>query len=179
MNDSTAPWTLRGGVLDSGEVKYNQWNQLEVVSEKTGTQFDLDHNLRVIVVSDRHIIIADVNPESMQGDKLYTPNTAVTPFERSQDTTGVTDPIAHSSVLKVYPNPAHDQLTVEVTGQGQTWVNIVDIYGRVVKNVYNGVLEDGQNGTFPLNTSDLSSGVYFLHVRGTNGTENIEFQIVR
>ena len=176
MNDPTAPWTLTNSMLDSGTV-VKLSGALFTSKEKTGTEFIIDYNLRVRVIGPQEFVIEDISTESLLGDKVITTNTAVTPFERSQDTTDVIDPIARSSVLKVYPNPAHDQLIVEVTGQGQTWVNIVDMYGRVVKNVYNGVLENG-TGTFPLNTNDLPSGVYFLHERGTQKSETIKIEVV-
>ncbi len=176
-DDPNGRWALRYGVLEFGAVVYKTGVSYQINIERTDTVFTADYNLRVRKVSERHIVIEDINPESMKGDKFYTPQTALTPYERSQDTTDVIDPIAHSSVLKVYPNPAHDQLTVEVSGQGHTWVNLTDIYGRVVKNVYNGEVEG--NESFPLNTSDLSSGIYFLQVRGTNKAEEIKVEIIR
>lgn len=174
FDDTSASWTLNNGTLDSGKITKN--GSYNLTREKKSTEFLIGYNLRVRVIDNRHIVIEDITPESMKGDKYYTPLTSMTPYERSQDTTDVMDPIAHSSVLKVYPNPAHDQLTVEVSGNGQTWVNLTDLYGRVVKNVYNGPVEG--KDTFPIDAAEFPSGVYFLQVRGASRMEAIKVEII-
>jgi hypothetical protein len=175
MNDTTAPYSLNNGVLDSGKViqKSGAWN---LTREKQATEFLIDFNMRVRVINPQHIVIEDISPEAMAGQKYAIPVVNSVPYKKSSDTTDVIDPIARSSVLKVYPNPASDQLTVEVSGQGRTWVNLTDLYGRVVKNVYNGPVEGIES--FPLSTGELPSGVYFLQVRGTNKAEAIKVEII-
>ena len=185
-DNASKPYVLKGGGTVEGsndgvEGKYDYGNMRKTtgfVSTGSGTDTIMG-SIRITALDSRHIIIADIDPESMQGDKYYIPQAAVVPYPKNSDTThvGVTDPIAQSNVLKVYPNPAHDQLTVEVAGKGRTWVNLVDLYGRVVKNVYNGMLEEGQNGQFPLNTSEVSSGIYFLTVQGKKN-EAIKVEII-
>ena len=143
-----------------------------------GTDTTMANNTRIRVIDNRHIIIEDVTPESMKGDRFFVPQAALTPYAKNDDTTGVGvyEPIAQTASIRAYPNPTDGMLNVEVSAQGQTWVNLVDMYGRVVKNVYNGPVNE--KDTFPLDASQIPSGIYFLQVRGTTKSEAIKVEII-
>ena len=69
----------------------------------------------------------------------------------------------------VYPNPAHDFLTVELLdGTEIDNITLYDIQGRLVgANNYSPL----PSGIFKLDVRNLPSGIYILHIRITNGRE--------
>lgn len=70
-----------------------------------------------------------------------------------------------SSVFNVYPNPAHEVVSFNLTGDAQ--VSIFDITGRMV-NTMDMVAGQGQ-----CQISNLENGVYFLNVRYTDGKTEV------
>jgi hypothetical protein len=175
MTSPDSTWKLRYDALDSGTIISNAGSLFNFNTIKRSKEFMINYNMRVRAINPRHIVIEDLDPESLKGEKYYTPNITIMPYEKVIDTVGLVDPIAKTSYLKVYPTPADGQLVVEVQELNkQIWVNLVDVYGRVVKNLYN----ENSGGSFLLNTSDIPAGVYFLQVRGTSKMEAIKVEIV-
>jgi hypothetical protein len=74
--------------------------------------------------------------------------------------TGVANTIAADRLLKVYPNPASDYLTVETDNvSGKTLqLNVFDIAGRMLKNVQTTTAKT------QISIADMPSGVYMLNV---------------
>ncbi|MFN3640234.1 MAG: choice-of-anchor J domain-containing protein [Flavobacterium sp.] len=66
--------------------------------------------------------------------------------------------------LKLYPNPANNQFTLSSTTSLIENVSIVDLNGRVVKNINVNSLS-----SLEANTSNLSSGMYFVNVETNIG----------
>jgi len=70
-----------------------------------------------------------------------------------------------SETLKAYPNPASDQLNMELNFENSVedmQVNLVDIQGR---NLHTATFEHYSTGNLQLNVSDYPSGVYFIHIQ--------------
>jgi hypothetical protein len=65
--------------------------------------------------------------------------------------------------LRVYPNPASDQLMIELPSEGMDELVVMDITGRTVLSQEIGAV---QNVSLNLNT--LESGIYHLVVRNGN-----------
>ena len=173
---SDGQYFLKDGKMDYGDIV-----NMQLVTTGYGTDTVYTNNQRVRVIDNRHIVIEDITPESMKGDKFFVPQASLTPYAKNSDTThtDVIEPIAQTSSIRVYPNPSDGILNVEVNGGGkQTFVNLVDMRGHVVMNLFNEVLEQGEKDTFQLNTSEFSSGIYFLQVRGTSKNEAIEVEII-
>src|SRR6185436_19930658 len=79
-------------------------------------------------------------------------------------------------LYSVYPNPAHDKVTVSVDVKESTTLSLqlMDVSGRVV-------LSDSQHATAGMNTYDLdltyvSKGVYMLEVK--SATDNWKTKVV-
>lgn len=79
--------------------------------------------------------------------------------------TGIGD--NQQSKITVYPNPFGETLNVKVDGSGLTKVTVMDIIGKVV---YTAEFADK---TYPINTSNLKTGIYILKVLNGNKTNVI------
>jgi hypothetical protein len=71
-------------------------------------------------------------------------------------------------MMNVYPNPAHDQLTINLKeNSGQVVVQMLDLNGCVIMNFGKFNLS-----TFQLDMSDVASGLYVLQVIGNGNMQN-------
>ncbi|HEV8512167.1 MAG TPA: T9SS type A sorting domain-containing protein, partial [Cyclobacteriaceae bacterium] len=77
--------------------------------------------------------------------------------------TGIED-TERKKVFEVYPNPVslNEKLTIQVNGSGMSSIDLMDMTGRVVKQVYAGEV------CFPftkdIELSTLSRGLYFIRL---------------
>jgi O-glycosyl hydrolase len=87
-----------------------------------------------------------------------------------QSTVGVKEPDVQQ--LKVYPNPASDQLMIELPFAGMDELAVMDITGRTVlsRNIESGQL-------ISLNINTLESGIYHLVVRKGNDFHYARFVV--
>lgn len=82
----------------------------------------------------------------------------------------VNDDIANKSKLKVSPNPANQNITIEfyLNSSGYTKIEIIDINGRVIYNLFEGFLSIGnQVASWNLQSAannKVSSGIYFVRI---------------
>lgn len=60
----------------------------------------------------------------------------------------------------VYPNPATNRITVELSEFDDSNLVVYDVYGKIVKHVF------PNQGTFELDIDDLARGIYFMHYTG-------------
>ncbi|MBP7810324.1 MAG: T9SS type A sorting domain-containing protein [Bacteroidia bacterium] len=94
-------------------------------------------------------------------DKFFTPY-AISVEE--QEAKNLTD-----SNIKVFPNPAGDatNLWFKASGDASYKVTVYDINGRIMMQEATGKLMEGEQ-RLTLNTTQLTSGMYFITVSGTN-----------
>jgi hypothetical protein len=97
-------------------------------------------------------------------------------FSSSKDFTTLTDHTAVNSVngssfTKVFPNPITNTFTVEfpLSENANLSIAIVDMTGRILKELYNGAGSAGDN-VFSFDKSNLSPGVYTLTIRANSKT---------
>ena len=84
-------------------------------------------------------------------------------------TVGIPD---YESRISVYPNPAHDFLTVELSdGTEIDGITLYDIQGRLVETQNFASLQ--QPVTIKLDIRNLPAGTYILHIKTANGHEII------
>jgi Secretion system C-terminal sorting domain len=69
------------------------------------------------------------------------------------------------------PNPAHDQLQLDLPGDGPSELQLLDLQGRLLRRLS---LPAGQHS---LPVSDLESGVYLLHIQGPGGLSTHKLSI--
>jgi hypothetical protein len=78
--------------------------------------------------------------------------------------------MVHSGLGEVYPNPAHSITCVPVSSQtnGNISLNLLDIFGRTVKNIYSGNATTGDHNYF-FDAGDLIPGNYIVKYTTDNG----------
>ncbi len=69
-------------------------------------------------------------------------------------------------LMNSYPNPYNDSfiLEIQVPENAHTNIHILDIKGRTIGSIHQGILTAGAHGVH-VNTPELSSGVYFIQIR--------------
>lgn len=77
--------------------------------------------------------------------------------------------------ISVYPNPFTNNFTLNITATQSENLNItlVDISGRLVKEINNEVVAAGAH-TFTINTNNVQSGVYFVKIQNNNESTTIK-----
>jgi predicted outer membrane repeat protein len=72
---------------------------------------------------------------------------------------------AHAqTVFNIYPNPASNEITIELYQQGEYTLKIIDVTGKVVAD-FGKVYQNNQTYTI----GHLSEGIYFIQVKTNNG----------
>lgn len=69
--------------------------------------------------------------------------------------------------ISLYPQPAKDVVMISVTNYYELSLNIdiTDINGKTIKTIVSPI----KNGKTIIETSELNSGIYFLHIKNTQG----------
>ncbi len=80
----------------------------------------------------------------------------------------------------VYPNPASDKANIDFTlsASGNVTIDIYNVYGKLVANVFNSFINDGFNSV-NFNTKDLPTGVYFITLRTANESITKQLNVIR
>ena len=97
-------------------------------------------------------------------------------------TVGYTLPVEEKSALsgmEVYPNPASANVFVTLNGQAGTIaaIELIDIGGRIIKTEHAAL--NGDRETLAFDTSDLSSGIYFIRASSGKSTFRNKLVITR
>ena len=80
-------------------------------------------------------------------------------------------------ITALYPNPATDRLTAAFQAEGAARVDVLDLLGRRVATLHDGLVAGGQTAT--LDVSALSAGVYVLRLTAGGGTRTERFVVAR
>jgi hypothetical protein len=117
-------------------------------------------------------------------DTEYDPGTMITIIESLLSEVGRTDdlevdfPHLGSETLRVFPNPANSVLTVAVSNirNQQTEVDVYDLNGRRIANLFSGVLPSGVHEfSWPAGKTsqgDVATGVYFVVLETEDARES-------
>lgn len=84
---------------------------------------------------------------------------------------GIKENTTDISQTTVYPNPVTDtyKLEFELKTRQTLQINLYDVQGKLIKELYNGLASQGVN-VFTFNKANLSSGVYFLSITSNSHT---------
>jgi len=79
--------------------------------------------------------------------------------------------------INVFPNPASEMIHLEFVSQDQlhVYINLLDVHGRRVKEMFSGNLKTGAN-KYEFSTKGLIDGVYFLQI--VTKTEHFTSKII-
>jgi PKD repeat protein len=102
------------------------------------------------------------------GLMVASPNNYITPLAGPQK--GLESQAGKdNSQIKVYPNPAHDQLNISIENNKLAEFYIYNIQGQVV---YHEIMNDGQK---VIGLEDFSCGVYMVYIITQDDTYNTKF----
>jgi hypothetical protein len=112
-----------------------------------------------------YVVTADGYKEA--GYKVNVTGNTTTRVRLMADITGI-DML--SDQLRVYPNPADEELIIEFTGNGKMQYELLDMTGKTV-----------QRGSLPQQTNKLDvsthpSGIYFIRVR--NDKQYVNYKLI-
>jgi signal peptidase I len=107
------------------------------------------------------LVLVVTNKEIGTTTKTYTLN--------GNNMTGINN-ISQNNSVSVYPNPATDFVTVSLSNNDYTDVNVkvFNVFGQEVQN-YSTVISTMENQSFELNTSGYNRGMYYLQVNYNGG----------
>ena len=89
---------------------------------------------------------------------------------------GVANSISRNAILNLYPNPAKEMLSIDLTSQ-QSEANTVTIYDGAGRSVLHWQIPSSVHSMHQLNISSLPSGVYWLRLSNESGTLSRSFSI--
>ena len=75
--------------------------------------------------------------------------------------------------LKLYPNPAVHNVTIDISGAEEVQIEIIDITGKLVDQM---TADSGSNNKINLNVSVFDAGVYFVRI--TDGMQALTQRLV-
>ena len=144
-------WTKEDGIMDINDFARNVLG-----AEYTGTlcsAYDMSAN-------GRFVIGYGVENDGFFGYMLDLKQW----LEDREQGTGIAD-------VTVYPNPATDELHIDMLSDGNARVNLYDLTGR---KVYSSKVTDTSN---VVNISSVKNGIYVLEVQAGNARKTMKFQV--
>ncbi len=124
------------------------------------------------------MVYENVEMETLSGPETFT---ALESYigNITETITSVGDLNANSTTINIYPNPAKDNLNINLNIEqaSNTSINLYRLDGTLVKEVYSGNLSAGQS-TISESLAGISPGVYFLKTNLSGDSENIRIEKV-
>ncbi len=138
-------------VLGKGLITLNQWIQLEQQTENLNYFSFLGKNSKYF--------IAQATTDSLDNLTLFTWQ------ESKGSSTGLYSQEADLMDIQIYPNPATNELKVQVNSkvEGDIKAELMDITGKVVL-----ASEKSLNNEVYFNTSSLENGIYFCRINNNH-----------
>jgi len=177
-NSMSAEFTVNGRVLDIETVE-NQNNTVvadhndsKIVIAASGEFNEIDPIAYVTVETQNAVL----NTSSIEFNERNQSAQSLILEEKGLTTTGV---------ISAFPNPLSSSTKLEfnIPADGFYSIDIVDVVGKEVKSIFNGVSENGSksfewNGT-DNNGQSLNSGVYFVRLKSNNQIFTQKISIVK
>ncbi len=92
-------------------------------------------------------------------------------------TVGLEEPVLATSGIRIYPNPANDQLQLDyyLSANNEARITLTDVSGRQVRVIESGLQSAGMH-TQMIPASDLNPGIYFLNLK--TETQNLTEKVI-
>ena len=101
---------------------------------------------------------------------IYDEMTSVRSF-KTIVTTQSTNIVENQNTMKVYPNPAHDQINISAKGMKE--IKVYNVLGALVETI------PGQDKDFiRINTENYMNGVYFFNIKYNDGSQDTSKVII-
>lgn len=121
--------------------------------------------------------------DSIFGDTLYLklcslPCNIIASCDSSSPTCGTGTPLTTginkliAEELNIYPNPATNQIVIELIETKSTSIEIKNILGQTVKTIDNRVINKNQ---IEIDVSEFPNGLYFVQIQNGNKMEREKF----
>lgn len=137
------------GVTNDPNTDYSLWYKTDETADWTNLELTPVLNERVLSFG-----VEDIQ-DGIYAVGVSAPGSVNTPEELTAENDG----------FHVYPNPAHDQLMVDMenTFNGKVEIRILDMYGRVIASEM--IQKDASNMLHSLDLNGLKTGTYFVEVK--------------
>jgi hypothetical protein len=109
---------------------------------------------------------------------LSVPALSTTAVLLKTTTTGISEHKDQAVELKIFPNPATDQLNVSIRSDIAEHTEIA-IYNHGGQKIQSSIIHYDGFSTITMNLSALSDGFYLLSVRNSHCTSTKSFTIIR
>ena len=109
---------------------------------------------------------------------ITVPELSTTTVLLAKATTGISEFENNNSEVKIFPNPAKDDLNVSLSPAfaGQNEITVYDMMGR---KILNSIVDCNENSLHSIDISALESGVYFFSVKTKHETFTKRFSVIR
>jgi hypothetical protein len=86
---------------------------------------------------------------------------------------------ANTTTLESFPNPSNGQFRVQVVAgaDGPAQMDLIDLSGRRVGNLFNGELKAGEKRDVLVNVPELPTGIYTIRLQGSQGVKHLRVSI--
>ena len=83
-------------------------------------------------------------------------------------------------LLPAYPNPFNPITNISLLLPFEQYISfgVYDIRGKKIKDIYNGFVDKGQH-TYTINSSGMSSGIYFVHLNFDKGMKTQKIILIK
>lgn len=88
---------------------------------------------------------------------------------------GVSETIQYFINIKVYPNPANDNMHLEIMGVSNQYIEVsmYTIFGQLIENIYKGRVH-GDKMELSKDLKNVSNGIYFIKIASQAGEANLK-----
>lgn len=109
---------------------------------------------------------------------ITVPALSTTAVLLAKATTGVSEFKNGNSEIKIFPNPAKDNINVRLSPAfaGQNEITVYDMMG---KKILNSIVDFNLNSSVSFDISALESGVYFFSINNNHETFTKRFSVIR
>jgi hypothetical protein len=127
---------------------------------------------------DKNMLMLELTVTDAQGQVRQAKRTFNSSCSDMTRTATVTEPA--NVIQRIYPNPTSSsaQVELEMASEGQVKVEITDLAGQSVRQVFQGIFPKGKR-SITVNTHGLQTGTYRVKVTSKNGTEYQNFVILK
>ena len=136
------------------------WENIIDGGQYTGSNKD------TLFISDVTLANNNQNFRCIVGDAPCLDTTAIAILAVNEIQSGLNQQI--KSAIKIYPNPATDQLFIETSLEGNFEIEIFDARGKKIFN-------QSANSNIAIPINNFSKGIYFLKVTNESGMAGISF----